>query len=87
MFAPPERPNDPDAGRFIALASIVSDDGNFALVEFVATDRSAFSDILANSDARVKKFEKGKVKREDVEKEFRKFKRDVDLRQFGAIAQ
>lgn len=76
-----------EATPFLAVSYLASDDGNSALVEFVAVDRSAFDGILQDRDARVKKFEKGKVKREDVEAEFRKYRKNVDLRHFGARVQ
>jgi hypothetical protein len=59
----------------------VSDDGLLALVEFVAHDRSAFEQILAAPT--VKSFLKGKDKREDVEAEFKKYKKDFDFKHFG----
>ena len=65
----------------IGYSQQVSDDGKFALVEFVARDRSAFKDIL--SDSTVKSFIKGRDKREDVEAEFKKYKKDFDFRRFG----
>jgi hypothetical protein len=59
----------------------LSDDGKHALVEFVARDRAAFQQILA--DASVKSFVKGKDKREDIEAEFKKYKKDFDFTHFG----
>ena len=56
-----------------------SDDGKFAIVEFVAKEKSALKTIAA--DARVvKSFEKGKAKLEEVERELRKYRRDYTLR-------
>src|SRR5947209_5162711 len=49
-----------------------SDDHRFALVEFVANDRAAFKNILA--DVSVKSFLKGRDKHEDAEVEFKKIK-------------
>ncbi len=60
---------------------MVSDDGLLALVEFVAHDRSAFQQILEAPT--VKSFLKGKDKREDVEAEFKKHKKDFDFKLFG----
>lgn len=56
------------SGGIIGFTQVLSDDGKFALVEFVARDRAALSAVLG--DAAVKKFEKGRDKREDAEKEF-----------------
>ena len=62
----------------------MSDDGKLALVEFVALDRKAFKDVLADLNPNVKVFLKGKDKREDIETEFKKHKKDFRLDQFGA---
>jgi len=60
-----------------------TDDGNFAVVEFVARDRKAFEKVL--SDARVvKAFEKGKDTRENIEKELRKYRKDFSI---GAVKE
>jgi hypothetical protein len=60
-----------------------SDDGKYALVEFIARDRSAFAAILA--DKQVKSFTKGKDKKEDIEKELKGYKKDFDLEKFGLV--
>ncbi len=63
----------------------VSDDGRFALVEFVARDRKAFQSIL--NDKTIKVFEKGKDKKDDIERELKKFRADFDLTKFGAVGR
>src|SRR5258708_3481370 len=65
----------------LGYIQLMSDDGKSALVEFVARDRSAFTDILA--DKTIKAFLKGRDKREDVEAEFKKQKKDFDFTSFG----
>ena len=65
----------------LGFTHVMSDDGQVALVEFVAKDRSAFQAILA--DPSVKSFLKGRDKREDMEAEFLKHKRDFDFAHFG----
>jgi hypothetical protein len=65
----------------IAYSQQLSDDGRFALVEFVARDRRAFQAILNDRTLRV--FEKGKDKKDDIEIELKKFKKDFDLNQFA----
>lgn len=83
-FAPlPQRGRAPSRNGILAFSFQPSDDGKYALVEFVARDRSALRDILNSKRPDVKVFEKGKVKREDVEKEFRKYRKDFDLNKFG----
>lgn len=80
-------PAGPGEGKFLAVNYVASDDGKWALVEFVAADRVVFTEILADGDVRVKRFEKGKARRGDVEREFRKFRKEFDLRNFGARVQ
>ncbi len=65
----------------LGFAQVISDDGNFALVEFVARDRAAFQQIL--SDPTIKAFLKGRDRREDVEAEFLKYKKGFDFSKFG----
>jgi hypothetical protein len=65
----------------LGFTYVLSDDGKHALVEFVARDRAAFQQILA--DPTVKSFVKGKDKREDVEAEFKKYKKDFNFTHFG----
>jgi len=60
-----------------------SDNGNFAIVEFVARDRAAFAAILADRSPSVKVFEHGKARRADIEAEFRKHIKNFDSKDFG----
>jgi hypothetical protein len=65
-------------GAIQSFSYELSDDGKYALVEFVAQDRAALAHIV--SDARtVKAFEKGKHKRDDIERELRRFRRNFSL--------
>ena len=75
----------PSRNGILAYTFEISDDGQFALVEFVAQNRAAFRDILAETNPNVKIFEKGKGKRDDVEKEFKKHKKTFDLQRFGVV--
>lgn len=76
----------------------MSDDEQWALVEFAALDRDAFAKILADvkgeladSDSPIpaylrsdfKVFEKGRVKRTDIQLAFRKFKQNFNLDTLG----
>ena len=67
--------SDPGSG-IIAFGYQISDDGQHALVEFVARDESAFQALLGDKRSDVKVFKKGKSKPEDILKEFRKHKKD-----------
>lgn len=74
MFAP--GPKDERAvDGILSFEWQPSDDGQYAVVEFVALDRKPLEAILAHPRV-VKAFEKGKVKREDVERELRTFRKD-----------
>jgi len=64
----------------LAYHSEESDDPKFALVEFVAADRAALKNILA--DVTVKSFLKGRDKHEDAEVEFKKLKKGFDSQRF-----
>lgn len=75
----------PSRNGILAYAFEISDDGQFALVEYVARDRAAFRDILAETNPNVKIFEKSKHKRDVVEKEFKKHKKNFDLTRFAVI--
>lgn len=78
---PPSASSAPTA--IISFSHQVSDDGRFALVEFVARDRAAFEHIL--KDKSVKVFEKGKDKKDDIEKELKKLKQSFNLDKIGAV--
>jgi hypothetical protein len=67
----------------IGYSQQLSDDGRYALVEFVARDRSAFAPILA--DKSIKAFVRGEAKRSDIETEFRRYKSTFDFEKFGLV--
>ena len=69
----------------LGFSYILSDDGQFALLELVARDRSAFRAILAEQSSDVKVFEKGRAKPEDIEQEFKKHKKDFRLDQITGV--
>jgi hypothetical protein len=63
----------------IGFSYQVSDDGKFALVEFVARNRDVFKSILADTRPGVKAFIKGKSKRADIEAAFQAVKAGFNL--------
>lgn len=73
----------PSRTGIIAWSHQLSDDKKYALVEFVARDRSAFQAIL--NDSQITVFEKGKDKKDDIEKELKKYKQDFDFTKFGTV--
>ena len=86
LYAPsPAQMSPTSRTGIIGYTHVLSDDGQSALVEFVARDPSAFDHILA--DKRITTFRKGKDKREDIEAEFRKHKKDFSFDHFGMRLQ
>lgn len=89
MFAP--APNAIDTvGRtgIIAYTYVLSDDGKFALTEFVLRDRRQFQPLLsAASTANIKTFIKGVNTRADIEAAFKQYKKDFDSSKFGVREQ
>ncbi len=87
MYAPvPSRLVPGSRSGIVAFSHVLSDDGKYALVEFVARDRSAFGPVLADialgkTDSNVKAFERGKTKQADIEAEFKKHKKDFSFEQ------
>src|SRR5260370_3943331 len=80
MFAPaPGSINSKSRSGILGFSFQTSDDGRYALVEFIAANRSAFTEIKA--DTSVKTFQKGTNKREDIEAEFKKYKKDFNFDQ------
>jgi len=83
MFAPlPGDQKSGDRSGIIAYQFQMSDDGQTALVEFVAVNKAALDTVLASKDARVKTFEIGKDSKASIEAEFRSSKRDFSLDTF-----
>jgi hypothetical protein len=64
----------------IAFTQVPTDDGTFAIVEFVAQDRKAFLTIFA--DANVTTFEKGVASKAAIETALQKVKKGFSLDQF-----
>jgi hypothetical protein len=86
-YADPRRPlfaPAPNAARgeqgILEYQWTPSDDGNYAVVEFVAKTRAALAPILADSRT-VRAFEKGRARKDYVETEIRKYRRDFSFEQ------
>lgn len=85
--ADPKRPqyaplvSDPNA--IAAFYFEPTDDGNSAVVEFVAQNRSAFAALLANRALTL--FEKGRVPKAQIETAIRRARKDFDLDKFGLV--
>ncbi|HZU29038.1 MAG TPA: hypothetical protein VFA04_26175 [Bryobacteraceae bacterium] len=89
MFVPlsSERSGPGDRSGIIAFKQLASDDGNFALVELVAADRSAFSPILESSDPRVKAFPKWAFSRKDIEAAVQQFRKNFTADQLDVVVR
>jgi hypothetical protein len=72
-----------DQHGIIGYMQVPSDDGRFAVAEFVAKDPAALRAIL--EDGEIKAFVKGKNTRAEIETEVRKYKHDFDLDHFGVV--
>jgi hypothetical protein len=82
MFTPtPAQMSPTSRNGIIGFQCIPSDDGMLALCEFVARDKSAFSQILAAPG--VKAFLKGRDKVDDATTEFLKHSKNFDSNHFG----
>jgi hypothetical protein len=84
---PLHAPERLSADRIIAFSCEMSDNGQLAICEFVARDRKALVPILSDSRLSGRVFEKGKSRRDDIERELKKHKKDFNIARFGANAQ
>ena len=79
----PKRPLFADTPNLIGYHAELSDDGQYALVEFVARTRAALAPISSARDARVQTFSKTTGRRDDIVREFQKLKRKFNIDNFG----
>ncbi|HWE53022.1 MAG TPA: hypothetical protein VG273_24740 [Bryobacteraceae bacterium] len=78
---------DPSRSGIIAWSMQLTDNGNMAIVQFVAVDRQAFAEILADKRADIKVFEIGKDKPAAIEAEMKKHKSTFALSGLQVVAQ
>ena len=64
---------------------LITDDGNHAIVQFVAWDRTGFTDLMADSSPDVIVFKKGKAKPADIEAAFGKYKKNFTMDQMPVV--
>jgi hypothetical protein len=86
VFAPAGLSGDPaKRSGVIAWQQQASDDGSMALVEFVFATTEAANQMTASLKANpaVRVFQKGKDKREDIEKALKALRKDFDLDKFA----
>ena len=65
--------------KILAFQSVLSDDGQSAIVMFVARSRQAFRTILSDPNT-IRHFEPDKIAEKDLVQELRKYKRNFDLK-------
>ncbi len=80
----PAKPGAANPAGILAFNSILSDDGRFAIVEYVVKDRAALPPILTDSRV-IKAFQRGKGRRAELESEARKYRRDFNLDDFAVV--
>ena len=84
LYAPlPGRTATAVQGGILTFSFVPSDDGKYALVEYVGRDSAALAPIL--NDKSLKVFVKGKDPKADIEKQFKQYKKDFDLEKFGTV--
>ncbi len=72
-----------DPPVIIGYRSVMADDGQTAIVEFVARDRAAFRPILQSNDASVRVFDPQKIAADTLLEQLRLLKKDFDLSAFA----
>jgi hypothetical protein len=69
--------------NIIGYSHVSSDDGQYAIVEFIARDRSAFQAVF--NDKTVTYFEKGKDQASVIEAAIQKYRKDYTLAKYGMV--
>jgi hypothetical protein len=80
-YAPWPASHDPSG--IIGFTFQLSDDGQFAIVEFVARSRAAFQTIF--NDKTVTTFEKGRTAKNLVEGALQQYRKDFTMDKFGTV--
>lgn len=75
LFAPDPGEKVDDAEALLSFEWTPTDDGQFAIAEFVARDPKILAEIVADRRV-VKAFIKGKAKKDDIETELKKHRKD-----------
>lgn len=87
MFAPapPTAATPLDRTGIIAFQYQMSDDGNFALAEFVAVTRAGLAPILSSTASNVIFFERGLYTRQQIETAFQQYKKNFSFSNFMPV--
>ena len=83
MYAPWPQAPAPARTDIMAYMQLPSDDGKYALVEFVALDWAAFTPIL--NDKSIQAFRKGWDKQADIANALKKYRAGFDIEKFGVV--
>lgn len=78
---------DPGRTGIIAWSMQLADDGQMAIVEYVAVDRKAFTAILADKRPEIRVFEIGKTPAASIEAAMGEFKKGFTLSSLQVAAQ
>ena len=76
----PKRPQYTDAPGLTGFTAELSDDGRYALVEFVAKDRKLL-DLIANSGLRLER--KDSSTKDSIYEDFKRYKKSFKQERFG----
>ena len=76
-------PPSKDPNGIIGFTYLPSDDGRFAIVEFVARNRTAFQKLF--DDKTIVLFEKGRAAKGAIEAALKQHRKDFDLNKFGMV--
>lgn len=79
MFAPLPSEMKQDHTGILGFQMEISDDGKWALVEFVGATPKDLQDITDSVDPNVKAFDRQKTSTEEIEAEFKKYKKGFKL--------
>ena len=74
------------AEQILEYTYTASDDGKYAIVEFVARDRKTFAPLLNSGRSDIRFFVKGKHSKAEIETEVKKIKKDFDASEFSGRA-
>ena len=69
----------------LAYSYVTSDDGQFALVQFVARDRRAFQSLLGDTIQVLKTFAKESTASATIEAEFQKYRKTFKIDQLTVV--
>ena len=79
LFTPRPGENAPD---IVSFRYELTDDSKFAILELTARNSRGLQPLLGANSPDIKVFRKGKDKKDDIERELKKVKKDIDLTSF-----